>query len=604
MSDRKLNILRTGLALLALFVLPLTVRGQQTAPDAKTDAKTSAVSASDPAEDGSGLDKSSYESLDGVNQSLLGDGFNSDANALAGLDSTPGQSTTPPNAMPPPASSSPGASQNNAEGNFFSRLVNAYKQDWNPPASAATTPAPAFRGDPTPVDGPPFPFSDWPIGGTVNIGHPWIQSGPLMQALWSGSHGEWWKRSKIQIYGWFNFGGNFSTSHNVSNGQALCGVKPPLNCKYGNFPTAYDEVPNSIQPDQEVLYIERQPDTVQTDHFDWGFRIANLWGLDYRFTTANGFFSQQLLSKNKEYGDDPVMFYAELYFPHFFQGLDVRIGRYISLPDIEAQLAPNNYTYSHSLLYSFDCYTQTGINTTTKINNHWTVQVGVSPGCDIAPWKDTGSLAKLTFNACLRYSWHEGKDTLYGCDNALNSAKYAYNNLNAWYLTWYHVFNEHWHSSSESWYQYERNTPNLNNPDVGLIGSDAADPILIFGANGARCNNTIETTCFAPEWAAVNYLEDKLNAHNYISIRNEVFDDIRGQRTGTKGWYTEHLIGWGHWIGTTILLRPELRWEHGYNPNLGLKNPPPGTTNELPGVYDNGIRHSQLTAAGDIIWFF
>jgi hypothetical protein len=46
--------------------------------------------------------------------------------------------------------------------------------------------------------------------------------------------------------------------------------------KYGNFPTAYDEVPNAGEPDQEVLYVERQPDTVQTDHFDWGFRLTNL----------------------------------------------------------------------------------------------------------------------------------------------------------------------------------------------------------------------------------------------------------------------------------------------------------------------------------------
>jgi len=42
----------------------------------------------------------------------------------------------------------------------------------------------------------------------------------------------------------------------------------------------------------------------------------------------------------------------------------LRIGRYISLPDIEAQLAPNNYTYSHSILYTYDCYTQVGANAT------------------------------------------------------------------------------------------------------------------------------------------------------------------------------------------------------------------------------------------------
>jgi hypothetical protein len=82
-----------------------------------------------------------------------------------------------------------------------------------------------------------------------------------MTALWSGSDSDAWKKSKIQIYGWLNFSANFSTSKG--------GVNPSAG-KYDNFPTAYDEVPNAIEPDQEVLYIERQPDTVQTDHFDWG----------------------------------------------------------------------------------------------------------------------------------------------------------------------------------------------------------------------------------------------------------------------------------------------------------------------------------------------
>ncbi len=208
------------------------------------------------------------------------------------------------------------------------------------------------------MNGPPFPFSTWPIGGTVSIGQPWTQAGPLMTAIWSGPHGEAWKKSKIQIYGWLNVGANFSTSKG--------GVNPGAG-KYDNFPTAYDEVPNAIEPDQEVLYIERQPDTVQTEHFDWGFRLSGLWGMDYRFTTAKGYFSQQLLGHppGKQYGFDPVMMYLDLYFPQIGEGTDVRIGRYISLPDIEAQLAPNNYTYSHSLLYTFDCYTQTGINATT-----------------------------------------------------------------------------------------------------------------------------------------------------------------------------------------------------------------------------------------------
>ena len=163
--------------------------------------------------------------------------------------------------------------------------------------------------------------------------------------------------------------------------------------------------------------------------------------------------SQQLLVKNNQYGFDPVMFYMEFYVPKVAQGLDIRVGRYISLPDIEAQLAPNNYSYSHSILYTVDCYTQTGINATVKINDHWTVQAGLSAGCDTMPWTTD---AKLTGNFCAQYTWSNGGNDLYTCANSVNDGKYAYNNLAAYYETWYHRINATWHTDTEFWYQYEK----------------------------------------------------------------------------------------------------------------------------------------------------
>ncbi len=322
----------------------------------------------------------------------------------------------PPAPVVAPAPTAP------APNGFTGRLFKAYADDWKGTA-ADSGPEPSHRGYNSPESTPPYPFSDWPYGGSVDIGYPWTQSSPLMQAIWGGKSGDGWKKSGVQIYGWLEAGFNVSTSD-----------KPG----YSNLPAAYAEKPNTIQPDQEVLYIERQPDTVQTDHFDWGFRIANLWGLDYRFTTAKGVFSKQLLQDNKEYGYDPVMVYADLYFPHVAEGMNVRIGRYISLPDIEAQLAPNNYTYTHSLLYTYDCYTQSGINTTTKLNEHWILQLGLSAGCEAVPW--TRPDAKPTFNGCATYSWNDGNDNIYPCLNALNDGRYAYNNLQAIYFTWYHDY--------------------------------------------------------------------------------------------------------------------------------------------------------------------
>jgi hypothetical protein len=382
-------------------------------------------------------------------------------------------------------------------------------------------------------------------------------------AVWRLS-GDALKKSGIQIYGWFNGGFNVSTSD-----------KPG----YANFPTAYAEKPNTIQPDQEVLYIERQPNTFQTDHFDWGFRMANLYGIDYRFTTAKGIASSQLLKHNREYGYDPVMFYTDLYWGQVAQGLNVRIGRYISLPDIEAQLAPNNYTYTHSLLYTFDCYTQTGVNATLKVSKGLLLQAGLSAGCEATPWTKAPD-AKPTFNACADFIFNNGNDSIYPCVNALNSGKYAYNNLNSIYNTWYHKFNSSVHMSTEAWYMWERQVPNVNNP--------AAASLIETNASGAVCSNSLELTCYAPEWAVLNYVEKELNKKNYISVRNEYFDDIKGQRTGYKSRYTEHLVGWGHWVGSTILFRPELRFERSY---------------DVP-AYDNGTKKNQLMLAGDMIFFF
>jgi hypothetical protein len=445
---------------------------------------------------------------------------------------------------------------------LLDRLAQAYLDDWR--GTGESGPAPAFRGYPAPESNPPYPFTVWPYGGSPVLGQPDTNVPPLMQALYGGDNGKAWENSRVKIYGWLNYGGNLSTS-SQKNGL------------FANLPAAYSEIPNTIQLDQATLYFERVPDTVQKDHFDWGFRFTNLYGLDYRFTTAKGYLSSQLLDKNNTLGYDPVMFYADLYFPKVANGMNLRVGRYISLPDIEAQLAPNNYTYTHSLTYVYDCYTQTGANATISLSDHWMVQAGLSAGCEAAPWIAD---AKPTYNWCVSYTWTHGGDNLYLCDNATNNGDYAYNNLQAYYLTWYHKFNENWHTGTEYWYEWENKVPNVANP--------AAAALLENGANGAVCTTTADLTCYAPETALVNYVNRQLSKKDFFSIRNEFFNDMTGQRTGYKTRYTEHGLSYNHWIGSTILLRPELRYEHAY---------------DFP-AYDGGTRKSQFMFAGDFILFY
>jgi hypothetical protein len=204
------------------------------------------------------------------------------------------------------------------------------------------------RALPAPL-GPLFPGSEY-LGPTPLIGVPDTDPEyPLEKALWSAFPAL--KANRIKLYGWVNAGFDLSTSN------------------HSNIPESYAIVPNKLELDQAVVRFERVPDTVQRDHVDWGFRLTPMYGIDYRWTTAQGWFSGQLLNHNRLYGFDPVEAYGLVYIPNVAQGMVIKFGRYISPPDIEAQLAPDNYLYTHSLMFTFDCYTQTGINAAIRLND-------------------------------------------------------------------------------------------------------------------------------------------------------------------------------------------------------------------------------------------
>jgi hypothetical protein len=70
--------------------------------------------------------------------------------------------------QPPSSPASPVGPESQENRGFFYRLGKAYWNDWK---GVATDEAdPPRRGYPAPVSSPPFPFSDWPYGGSPTIG--------------------------------------------------------------------------------------------------------------------------------------------------------------------------------------------------------------------------------------------------------------------------------------------------------------------------------------------------------------------------------------------------------------------------------------------------
>ncbi len=491
--------------------------------------------------------------------------------------------------------------------NPLSRFVNYYFAEWGQ-SSAPTDPnaPPATRaGWPVvPQTTPPMPFTDWPYGGTTLIGdnHTASIDSPLMVAVEHTGVGQAMASLGIQAYGWIDYGGNISSSH----------------LKGGNAPAAYDYNPNNVQLDQAVLYVERTPDTVQTDHVDWGFRASAIYGENYRYTTSYGVASYQLLKHNNFVGYDFPMVYGELWVPKIMEGLMIRVGRYISLPDIEAQLAPNNYMYTHSITYTLDNYTNEGIQTTLAVTKQFMLQVGLAMGTEEGVWdynvklpnqyvlangagsdplypgksflKDPGEQPSLT--VCGRWQSLDGNNDVNVCADAVNKGNWGYNNLQWYGLTAYHKFNQYFHVSWEFYNEHQDGVVNELNPtaqNIYLNGGTPFSPqyIPFNSPYEAQCKSVTVLRCRTDSYGTVAYWNFSPNPMNNFSLRTEYYDDPEGQRTGTATSYYELGIGLQHWLSPQIEMRPEFTSYWSDRPSFNL-----------------GTAKTERVFSGDLIWHF
>ena len=339
---------------------------------------------------------------------------------------------------------------------------------------------------------------------------------------------------------------------------------------------AYDVFPNGVYLDQFNLRFQKVIDSAQTDHIDWGFKWDNLYGIDYRYTTAKGVFSDQLLTHNRDYGYDPVQFYAELYIPWVAEGLVVRFGRYVSPPDIEAELSLENYLHTHSLTYAYDPYTQFGTLATLRLSPQWIVQAAVTMTNDM--FFVDGMAPQLFLGA--RWVSQDNNDSIYACLCSLTDGIYRGNHdaLQDLVATWSHRINDRVSTFTEVWYMWQRNA------EMG--GTENDGPFKLWGGpSGGGAGATIPG--ISNEIATVNYTNFKLSKWDYISVRNEFFADLDGQRTGFKSQYSTHTIGYVRYLDQNpdIQFRPEISYDRAYNAR----------------AFDAGRRKNQFLLAADLL---
>jgi hypothetical protein len=469
---------------------------------------------------------------------------------------------------PAPSNGLTGATQDaREEPSLFTLPLPGFSASPSGPTAGVTLPAPTNpprRAMPSPFDSPPFPGSEYqgyPIIGVPPDTTVW----PLMQAIQGTWYSDALNDARVRVYGWVTAEGNWSSS------------------RHSNTPDSYWVRPNNFDMDQALIRFERQLDSVQVDHIDWGFRATLDYGIDYRYFTAGGWFSDQLLEHNFLYGWDPTELYVDVYVPWVAQGMIVRVGRWIACPDIETQFAPDNYMGSHSLLFTFDTYTQTGIMLTFKLSDQWTAQAALHSGTDMAPWYK-GALPTGAFG--VRWVAKSNNDAFYTWLNAINNAKFrrfeedgqpaGHDNFNYLVSTWEHRFSRLLVTKTESYFMWQR--------DAVVGGTPSIGPIRPWGGGGGIGPDIPGTTL---TFGVLNYTVWEISRRDFITFRNEWWKDTDGERSGFPSTYTSNAIGLTHNFSPYFQIRPEIGYYRSWTVpafDLGTRK------NQIMGAFDVTIR--------------
>jgi hypothetical protein len=332
-----------------------------------------------------------------------------------------------------------------------------------------------------------------------------------LQGTWAG-----WllDGNRMQVYGWVESG------YTASSDRA------------SNLPLGWNFLANNYLLQQNWVRFDRAVVTSGTAEPTFGCRSD--WmvpGSDYRFTLARGIFDAQLTAADgqpQRYGFDPLQFYAEGYFPTIGRGLDVKVGRFFALFGVESNAAVDNALWSHSYTFIYDPFTHTGLVATLKLSDAWTVQSGAVTGSDMF----VGPEANLTYIGSVKWAPPGGRDSVLFSvilgEGRFNDVR-NFHNPEIFDLVYTHTFNTRLSYNLDCLYGFTTNVP-----DMGFANW--------FGVN--------------------NYLTYTLTPRLNVNSRLEFFDDIQGQRTGSRGLYTALTLGLNFRLRADIVLRPEVRYDY------------------------------------------
>lgn len=328
-----------------------------------------------------------------------------------------------------------------------------------------------------------------------------------------------------------------------------------------NSPIGFQIVPNALELSELSFTLEKPIDYHLQTTYELGFKVTSLYGIDARFTTMDGIFSNQLYNRNALYPFDLPEANLQLYLPSIGQGSIITVGRFLTPGDIEMPIASMNYLVSHSLTYTYSMFTMFGLTFNTQFDEQWSSLIGIHSGGDIAPWSKQ---AIPSFLGYVQWTDLSKKNSIWTGIGSVNNGEFrqTHDNLQQFSFIWTHRLSEKFFIQTESYYEYQ-----LNARQGGTCIFGPSESYALGG-----CGPVIPG--YSGSIALVNFIEYQNNEHQYWSLRSDYFNDFQGQRSGFATSY----FGWT--LGTTFLVSPQIKIRPEFRYNLA--------TSLLP--FDNGSK--------------
>lgn len=142
-------------------------------------------------------------------------------------------------------------------------------------------------------------------------------------------------KARLSIYGWVETG----FTGNVDS--------PKDNQNFGRL---FDDRSNEFVMNQAVITAERVLDPKVG--FDWGFKLQFMFGTDARYIHSLGLFDHAM--GNRLYQPDIPEAYLSLHLPLLTEGgIDVKVGKFVTLEGAETIDPRTNPFYSHTYIFNF-----------------------------------------------------------------------------------------------------------------------------------------------------------------------------------------------------------------------------------------------------------